>query len=204
MHLHVMCQNVTDVQLTEVNVKLSNLTAVQHLLVQLAEVNVKLSNLTAVQHLLVQLADVDVKLSNLTAVQHLLVQLIDVDVKILQLSKQIVLFCPHSQLLGQLGDAQERAPAPRLLGLQDVAEDVVTHVEHLMAVCPHDVREHIHGAPGVDVLGGDGSCVGANPQLSSFLAITTFHYLTLNTQSTMKVISALQFPGHHHIPLFNI
>ena len=135
--------------------------------------------------------------------QHLLVQFVDVDVKLLKPSKQLVLFCPHGQLLGQLGDTQECAPAPRLLGLEDVAEDVVTHVEHLVAVRPHDVREHIHGAPGVDVLGGDGSCVGANPQLSSFLAITTFCYLTLNTQPTMKVISALQFPGHHHILLLN-
>ena len=178
-----MCQNVTEVQLTEVDVKLSNLTAVQHLLVQFV--------------------DADVKLSNLTAVQHLLVQFVDVDVKLLKPSKQLVLFCPHGQLLGQLGDTQECAPAPRLLGLEDVAEDVVTHVEHLVAVRPHDVREHIHGAPGVDVLGGDGSCVGANPQLSSFLAITTFCYLTMNTQSTTKVISALQFPGHHHILLLN-
>ena len=53
MHLHVMCQNVTDVQLTEVDVKLSNPTAVQHLLVQLIDADVKLCNLTAVQHLLV-------------------------------------------------------------------------------------------------------------------------------------------------------
>lgn len=93
---------------------------------------------------------------------HSLVQSTDVDVKVVQPRKQLVFLGPDRQLLSQLGNTQECAPAPCLLRLEDVAKDVVTHVQHLMAIGPHDVGEDIHRAPRVDMLGCDGSRVGAD------------------------------------------
>lgn len=49
-----------------------------------------------------------------------------------------LLLLPHLQLFGELRDHQERLPALTLLGFEDVAEDVVAHVEDVL---PPDVQQ---------------------------------------------------------------
>ena len=53
---------------------------------------------------------------------------------------------PDLQLAGQLGHHQEGAPALPFLGLEDVPEDVVPHVEDVFALHTQQVTHHVRGA----------------------------------------------------------
>lgn len=50
---------------------------------------------------------------------------------------------PHVQLLGQLGDDQERPPALTLLGLEDVSEDVVPDVDDVLPFSAQQVTHDV-------------------------------------------------------------
>ena len=52
---------------------------------------------------------------------------------------------PHVQLLGELGDHQERPPALALLGLEDVSEDVVPDVHDVLPLGPQQVAHNVRG-----------------------------------------------------------
>ena len=57
---------------------------------------------------------------------------------------------PHDELLRQLGYDQERAPRSLLLRLDDVAEDVVSHVQHVFAARADELGEDVAAAARVD------------------------------------------------------
>ena len=59
------------------------------------------------------------------------------------------LFCltslvlPHLQLVNELGDHQEGLPALTFLRLQDVPEDVVSHIEDVLALHVQQVNDDV-------------------------------------------------------------
>ena len=58
---------------------------------------------------------------------------------------------PHRQLLSDFWDNQEGSPSPLLLGLEDVAEDVVSDVEHVVATRLQHLADHVARAARVDL-----------------------------------------------------
>ncbi len=50
---------------------------------------------------------------------------------------------PNDELLGELGNDQERAPAPQLLRLENVAVYVVAHVQNVLALGAHQFRQDV-------------------------------------------------------------
>lgn len=65
------------------------------------------------------------------------------DVKALQLSEKCALLSPHMQLTHQLRHYQECPPPTNLLALEDVTEDVVPNIQHILTLGSHQVSEHI-------------------------------------------------------------
>ncbi|TNN71211.1 hypothetical protein EYF80_018559 [Liparis tanakae] len=59
--------------------------------------------------------------------------------------KLTALVGPHVQLLGELGDHQERPPALPLLGLEDVSEDVVPDVDDVLPFGRQQVAHDVGG-----------------------------------------------------------
>lgn len=57
------------------------------------------------------------------------------------LMRLTLLLLPHLQFLGELGHDEEGPPALALLGLEDVAIDVVPHVEDVL---PFHVQQVAH------------------------------------------------------------
>ena len=53
------------------------------------------------------------------------------------------LVLPHLQLVSELRDHQEGLPALTLLRLQDVPEDVVSHVEDVLALHVQQVNDDV-------------------------------------------------------------
>jgi len=64
-------------------------------------------------------------------------------VKALQVGPDAALLVPDDHLLGELGHDQERPPGALLLRLDDVAEDVVAHVQHVLAARADQLREDL-------------------------------------------------------------
>lgn len=59
---------------------------------------------------------------------NLLVKFTKCDVQLLKFVEKLVFFGPHTQLLSELGDDQERSPALDLLAFQNVTENVISDV----------------------------------------------------------------------------
>ena len=70
----------------------------------------------------------------LVAAVHVAVELRQLLVVALQLLKQVLLRGPHVQLVLELRDDEEGSPAAQLLGLEDVAKDVVADVQDVPAL----------------------------------------------------------------------
>ena len=54
-----------------------------------------------------------------------------------------LLIHPHVQLLGEFRHYEERPPSLDLLWLEDVAEYVISHVQHVLALGPDQLREDV-------------------------------------------------------------
>lgn len=59
------------------------------------------------------------------------------------LGRLTALVGPHVQLLGQLGDNQERPPALTFLGLEDVSKDVVPDVDDVLPLGSQQVAHNV-------------------------------------------------------------
>ena len=66
---------------------------------------------------------------------------------------------PRGELLGELGHDEERAPSALLLRLDNVAEDVVSHVQHVFASRADELREDIAVAARVHLVLFEWTCV---------------------------------------------
>ena len=76
------------------------------------------------------------------------------------LVKELPFFCPYANLLHQLWDNEERAPATDLLGLENVAIDVVPYVQDIFASSSKQLGYDITGA-----------CVSKQNWLGVFLVV---------------------------------
>ena len=72
--------------------------------------------------------------------------------------------------MSDLGHHQECPPAPQLLGLENVAKDVVTHVQHVVALGTDQVTEDVAGPARVDLPLLEWAHVAAYPQSTGVLA----------------------------------
>lgn len=91
-----------------------------------------------------------------------LVQIAQGNVQLLQLVEQLVLIRPNVQLLHQLRHHQERTPPPHLLRLEDVAKDVVSDVQNVLALGTDQLREDVTGSARVHLAALQGTHVGAD------------------------------------------
>ena len=68
---------------------------------------------------------------------------------------------PGDEFLRELGHHEERAPRSDLLRLDYVAEDVVAHVQHVLAARSNQLREHVAIAARIHLIALQGARVAA-------------------------------------------
>lgn len=73
------------------------------------------------------------------------------DVQVLQLVKQLTLVRPHVEFLHQFWHNEEGAPSPDFLRLQNITENVITNVQHILSFGLDELGEHIARSARVNV-----------------------------------------------------
>lgn len=68
------------------------------------------------------------------------------------------------QLLHQFRYNEKCAPTPDFFALQNVAENVIAHIQDILAFGANETSENIAGSTGVDVLFLEGACVYAHTE----------------------------------------
>jgi hypothetical protein len=100
----------------------------------------------------------------LTFVWHSLVHFAQFDVEGLELVEDLALVGPDVQLAHQFWHYQEGPPSADLLALEDVAEDVVAHVEDVLALGADQLREDVARTPRIHLFLLEGSRVYAHSE----------------------------------------
>lgn len=94
----------------------------------------------------------------------LLVHLPEFHIQRLQLVEELTLISPHVQLANQFWNNQKRTPTPNFFALQDIAENVISNVQNVLAFGTDKFGENVAWPTGVNVIGLERTGVHAYSQ----------------------------------------
>lgn len=99
---------------------------------------------------------------------NLLVHIAQANIQVLQFGKQLTLVRPDVQLLHELRHNQECSPSTDLLTLQNITENVIAHVQHVLSLGAQQRGEHVTRTARVDMTLAKCSDVSAHPKGARF------------------------------------